>query len=333
MGIRFRCPNGHKLNIKTFLAGKRGVCPDCGTSFRIPTEEAAAAAGKDLLTVAEWKSSREEEAGEVSDSFAASGGAAVAVASKSASAVFTPSSLATTAPATKGNVSSAAPVVKQSAQVVSSAPSVPQQATTVVAQAVSVPVAAPSAVPVSPASPASPNSGTDPFAEAPLANWYVRSPAGGQYGPAKGDVMRKWIAEGRVSADSLVWREGFPEWRVASDVFPSLGRSAMAAMAVASAPTVAPTVAPTAAPMAAVPPATAPDPAPAAAARSLQRYATRKQTSNFFGLVAFFGLIVLCLGLVIVLAVLLSRSYNEPQEKEKAVEKAAKVLHRVTKHA
>lgn len=325
MGIRFRCPNGHKLNIKTFLAGKRGVCPDCGTSFRIPTEEAAAAAGKDLLTVAEWKSSREEEVSEASESFAASGGAAVAVAAKSASAVFTPSSLATTAPATKGSASAAAPVVKQSAEVVSSAPSVPQQATTVVAQAVSVPVAAPSAVPVSPASPASPNSGTDPFAEAPLANWYVRSPAGGQYGPAKGDVMRKWIAEGRVSADSLVWREGFPEWRVASDVFPSLGRSAMAAMAVASAPTVAP--------MAAVPPAAAPDPAPAASARSLQRYAARKQTSNFFGLVAFFGLIVLCLGLVIVLAVLLSRSYNEPQEKEKAAEKAAKVLYRVTKHA
>ncbi|MGV3605802.1 MAG: GYF domain-containing protein [Planctomycetaceae bacterium] len=328
MGIRFRCPNGHKLNIKTFLAGKRGVCPDCGTSFRIPTEEAAAAAGKDLLTVAEWKSSREEEVSEASESFAASGGAAVAVASKSASAVFTPSSLATTAPATKGSASSAAPVVKQAAQVVSSAPSVPQQATAVVAQAASIPIAAPSSVPVSPASPATPNSGADPFAEAPLANWYVRSPAGGQYGPAKGDVMRKWIAEGRVSADSLVWREGFPEWRVASDVFPSLGRSAVAAMAAASVPTAAP-----AAPMAAVPPTAAPDPTPAASARTLQRYAARKQTSNFFGLVAFFGLIVLCLGLVIVLAVLLSRSYNEPQEKEKAAEKAAKVLYRVTKHA
>src|SRR4030095_4873852 len=38
MGIKFRCPNGHKLNVKSFLAGKRGVCPKCGTSVRIPRE-------------------------------------------------------------------------------------------------------------------------------------------------------------------------------------------------------------------------------------------------------------------------------------------------------
>lgn len=36
MGIRFTCPNGHKLNVKTFLAGKRGVCPQCGAKFVIP---------------------------------------------------------------------------------------------------------------------------------------------------------------------------------------------------------------------------------------------------------------------------------------------------------
>ena len=38
MGIKFRCPNGHKLNVKSFLAGKKGVCPKCGTSMRIPSE-------------------------------------------------------------------------------------------------------------------------------------------------------------------------------------------------------------------------------------------------------------------------------------------------------
>lgn len=36
MGIRFSCPNGHNLNVKTFLAGKRGVCPQCGARFVIP---------------------------------------------------------------------------------------------------------------------------------------------------------------------------------------------------------------------------------------------------------------------------------------------------------
>jgi hypothetical protein len=38
MGIRFLCPNGHKLNVKEFLAGKRGICPDCDAKFIVPAE-------------------------------------------------------------------------------------------------------------------------------------------------------------------------------------------------------------------------------------------------------------------------------------------------------
>ena len=38
MGIKFLCPNGHKLNVKTFLAGKKGVCPECRERFVIPLE-------------------------------------------------------------------------------------------------------------------------------------------------------------------------------------------------------------------------------------------------------------------------------------------------------
>ncbi|QDU90642.1 hypothetical protein Pla175_40510 [Pirellulimonas nuda] len=36
MGIRFSCPNGHRLNVKQELAGKRGVCPSCGVGIEIP---------------------------------------------------------------------------------------------------------------------------------------------------------------------------------------------------------------------------------------------------------------------------------------------------------
>src|SRR6187402_2516092 len=43
MGIRFSCPNGHKLNVKEFLAGKRGVCPQCGAKFIIPMPDSASA--------------------------------------------------------------------------------------------------------------------------------------------------------------------------------------------------------------------------------------------------------------------------------------------------
>lgn len=39
MGIRFLCPScRHKLNVKPFLAGKRGVCPNCGAGLDIPLE-------------------------------------------------------------------------------------------------------------------------------------------------------------------------------------------------------------------------------------------------------------------------------------------------------
>ncbi|MEE3076688.1 MAG: DUF4339 domain-containing protein, partial [Planctomycetota bacterium] len=53
--------------------------------------------------------------------------------------------------------------------------------------------------------------------------WYVRPPSGGQYGPAEGDVMRQWLKEGRVTAESLVWQEGWDEWRSAIEVFPEIG--------------------------------------------------------------------------------------------------------------
>ena len=38
MGIRFYCPNGHRLNVKSFLAGKRGICPHCGAKVDIPLD-------------------------------------------------------------------------------------------------------------------------------------------------------------------------------------------------------------------------------------------------------------------------------------------------------
>jgi hypothetical protein len=45
MGIRFTCPSGHKLHVKTFLAGKRGVCPQCGAKILIPPAEEPQQAG------------------------------------------------------------------------------------------------------------------------------------------------------------------------------------------------------------------------------------------------------------------------------------------------
>ena len=57
------------------------------------------------------------------------------------------------------------------------------------------------------------------LAEAPGAVWYVRPASGGQYGPAPSEAFMQWLIENRVTADSLVWRDGWPEWLLAGQVF------------------------------------------------------------------------------------------------------------------
>jgi hypothetical protein len=40
MGVKFACPNGHRLHVKAELVGKRGICPECGAKFVVPGESA-----------------------------------------------------------------------------------------------------------------------------------------------------------------------------------------------------------------------------------------------------------------------------------------------------
>jgi hypothetical protein len=171
MGIRFYCPNGHKVHVKDYQAGQRGLCPTCGIKIQIP-----------------WQSTR--------------------TSSKEENAH--PQEGAVEAPPSPPGP--AAPSV--------AAPAAPQ---TIQAPA-ATPVAASAAMPAPPVPPASvPAGGTiDALTEAGDMVWYVRPPSGGQFGPAAADVMRTWLAEGRVSADALVWREGWRDWREAGSVFPQL---------------------------------------------------------------------------------------------------------------
>ncbi|WP_164103835.1 GYF domain-containing protein [Candidatus Laterigemmans baculatus] len=57
----------------------------------------------------------------------------------------------------------------------------------------------------------------DPLAD-PLAQWYVRPASGGQYGPADGPTVRQWVGEQRLTAEALLWRDGWAEWRAAGEV-------------------------------------------------------------------------------------------------------------------
>jgi hypothetical protein len=158
MGIKFLCPNGHKLHVKTFLSGKKAICPKCGARVVVPAETPATAA------------------------LGSAGGArGDAMEGETLEATLVDSALAAMAPG----------------------PAVALETGH------------------SPAGHAPP-AAADAIAEAPAAVWYVRPASGGQYGPASGQIMRSWLEQGRVAANSLVWRDGWSEWRSAADVFPEL---------------------------------------------------------------------------------------------------------------
>ena len=67
----------------------------------------------------------------------------------------------------------------------------------------------------------------DLLTDDPDATWYVRPPSGGQYGPANSDVLRSWIDEGRVASTSLLWRDGWPNWRSADEALPGLASKSL----------------------------------------------------------------------------------------------------------
>ncbi len=207
MGIKFQCPNGHTLNVKSFLAGKRGICPQCQTRFVIPTEsggQAQPAPRKRGKSEADWAESELEFESSLGQPTAAPAQTPV---SPPAQTPVSPPAAPTTLPQP------------------ASAPQ-PQPAATAPPEPTPAPAAGYPAGQLPSAAPAQPR---DPIAESPSAVWYVRPASGGQFGPAMGEILRKWIAEGRVAADSLVWREGWPEWQQAGQVLPQLaGMSAVA---------------------------------------------------------------------------------------------------------
>lgn len=93
------------------------------------------------------------------------------------------------------------------------------------AAAADKPASAPAAAPTNPP--------PEPAASPPAA-WYIRPAGGGQYGPADDQLLQQWTSEGRVAADSYVWRTGWPDWRLVSEMpeyFPQLAGSSQPAAA------------------------------------------------------------------------------------------------------
>jgi hypothetical protein len=257
MGIRFLCTACHKkLNVKGFLAGKKGVCPKCGASILIPEESqlpskgAVAGGSLDAAAVGEgpMQPFSPSSPAAVESPVAAPAQPSHVVPATSVPATRVPAEQPISQPFPQAIQSPAHPAGAPAP--VATAPAVPAMPNPALSNpalpnpalpnpALPIPVAVspspagvspvsvapatatPAATPVSaPSPPTAPQ--LDPFNEDPNLIWYVRPPSGGQFGPAKGEIMRKWIEEGRVSEDSLVWREGWADWQKACEAIPSL---------------------------------------------------------------------------------------------------------------
>lgn len=71
--------------------------------------------------------------------------------------------------------------------------------------------------------------GATPTGDSPKANppsgWLIRIPEGLDYGPVSWEILQRWMAENRVTAECQIRQEGSSAWLPADTVFPQLQRA------------------------------------------------------------------------------------------------------------
>ena len=211
MGIRFACHHcNHPLNLKDFQAGKRGKCPACGNSFRIPKESCDFS-----IPLEESTAERTTIAPAVLESSMRAASVGTAIGESVPKAASKKSDLVTKSK-TKIPVKNRtpSPVENTAAKEVSAVIESAQPMSSADMESASKPEIPHSTEPEDRVVAA--------FQANPLAQWYVRPPSGGQYGPADSKLLSQWISESRVTADSLIWFEGLTQWTAAGTVLPEL---------------------------------------------------------------------------------------------------------------
>ncbi len=51
----------------------------------------------------------------------------------------------------------------------------------------------------------------------------MRLGTGEQFGPVRDEVMRTWLEQGRIAANTPIWRDGWADWRPVSTAFRAAG--------------------------------------------------------------------------------------------------------------
>ena len=206
MGIRFACHVCNKqLNIKRDLAGRRGVCPQCQSRFRIPMDDTEHSSPVDAVRMVHpnvTKSS--EQAG--SQSSAAQFG--VSVGQDGGTAVMPKQQMVSTSAVPNAVEQPLLNVEQPLLNVEQPLLNVEQPLLNVEQPLLNTDAGQLAAGSI--------------LEEEPNATWYVRPPSGGQYGPASTEELQEWISQGRVAATALLWRDGWPQWRDASEALPEM---------------------------------------------------------------------------------------------------------------
>jgi phage FluMu protein Com len=244
MGIRFQCHHcGHPLHVKDFQAGRKGRCPECKGQFRIPQSDAQFSLDP--------KANQNTADSAITSTAASSASSASTLATSSIATADAVTQRASSQRTTTNHRSSSAQSTSSSdndslhndslhndslhndslRNAVLSNHSLFEQDSLPEPKIDSLDSAATESIEDAHAS-LSPVEDAQQFqqrddglnqpkviAEAPAATWYVRPAAGGQYGPAPTEIMWQWLVEGRVGVDSLVWRDDWPEWHPANQVF------------------------------------------------------------------------------------------------------------------
>ncbi len=224
MGIRFRCHHcQHTLHVKDFQAGRRSRCPSCEMPFRIPSQDQEYSLTVEPVSTSVSSSpaagirvgSGEQATADQRQSDTAQAVDMEVNVSEDTRPESTASSQPIAPPVTARDRTSTTDSSKEGTRnQAKAAASSTRSATAKNNLAVENKV-----LPPPPNVAVTDSRLPEAIRIAPEAMWFVRPPSGGQFGPAAGPVFAQWVDERRVTRDSLVWREGWEQWKLADEVF------------------------------------------------------------------------------------------------------------------
>ena len=196
MGIVCHCPNGHRVKVKDHQAGKRGLCPTCGSKFSIPATTGA-------------------------DPQAAPGAPGIPDHPQLPLARFVPLDPAVVATLPRALPFGAARAAAEAAAAEAATAAAAHESLEPFAETIPLgtdPLA--DEVTAVWSAEAAVSELHAAIADRPDLSWRIAYPGGEASEPVDAATMQEWLAGGQAEGSELVWRADWPEWLPVRGVFP-----------------------------------------------------------------------------------------------------------------